>query len=231
MLHNSLIVLPVNVFTGYRNAFWVCLTKQVLNKTKDLIMKSLNYVCAAVIAVLSVASCATPVNVAKDDSVNFKKYKTYMWVDTRYNENDNTTRPPAYADLSVRNAANAELRNAGWVEVPKDPDLLVSYDVLVQNTTARRSDPVYSQSYSRMYYNPRKGRWGTIYYPSQFLGYNNYDVPVKEGTITISLTDANTDKIVWQGWTTDDMNYTAISQQEITTGVRNIFSKLKVTTE
>jgi hypothetical protein len=79
-----------------------------------------------------------------------------------------------------------------------------------------------------MYYNPRARRWATIYYPSQFLGYNSYDVPVKEGTISISLTDADTDKIVWQGWTTDDLNYTNITQEEITTGVQNIFSRLDV---
>lgn len=191
-------------------------------------MKMVKNIFAAFVVVFVIASCATPVHVEKDDSVNFNKFKTYMWVDTRYNENDNATRPAAYGDISVRNAANAELRKAGWNEVANDPDLLVSYDVLVQNNTMRKADPVYSQSYTRTYYNPRLRRWGTIYYPSEFLGYNNYDVPVKEGTITITLTDANTDKNVWQGWTTDELNYTRITPEEITAGVQNIFSKLKV---
>ncbi len=191
-------------------------------------MKTVKYLWITFIAALSIAACSAPVHVEKDDSVNFSKYKTYMWVDTRYNENDKTTRPAAYGDLSVRNAANAELRNAGWSEVSNNPDLLVSYDILVQNNTTRKTDPVYSQSYSRAYYNPRLRRWGTIYYPSEFLGYNSYDVPVKEGTITITLTDADNDKIVWQGWTTDELNYTRITQEEITAGVHNIFSKLKV---
>jgi hypothetical protein len=191
-------------------------------------MKTFKYLCAAFLVAFVIGSCSTPVHVEKDDSVNFSKYKTYMWVDTHSSQNDNAKRPAAYGDITVRNAANAELRKAGWSEVSNDPDLLVSYDVLVQNTTARRSDPVYSQSYSRTYYNPRLRRWGTIYFPSEFLGYNSYDVPVKEGTISISLTDADTDKIVWQGWTTDDLNYTNITQEEITAGVQNIFSKLKV---
>lgn len=191
-------------------------------------MKTISYLSIALIAVFSIAACSPTVHVEKDNAVNFEKYKTYMWVDTRYNENDNATRPAAYGDISVRNAANAELRKAGWNEVASDPDLLVSYDVLVQNNTIRKADPVYSQSYTRTYYNPRLRRWGTIYYPSEFLGYNNYDVPVKEGTITITLTDANTDKNVWQGWTTDELNYTRITPEEITAGVQNIFSKLKV---
>ncbi|MEP7255669.1 MAG: DUF4136 domain-containing protein [Ferruginibacter sp.] len=191
-------------------------------------MKTVNYICTALMVVFTMAACSAPVHVAKDDSVDLNKYKTYMWVDTRYNQNDNTTRPTSYADISVRNAANAELKNAGWSEVSNDPDILISYDVLVQNTTVRRSDPVYTQSYSRSYYNPRLKRWSNINYPSQFLGYNNYEVPLTEGTITITLTDANTDKAVWQGWTTDDLNYSRITPEEITSSIHNIFSKLNV---
>jgi hypothetical protein len=194
-------------------------------------MKTVKNICAALMVAFTIVSCATPVHVEKDDSVNLSSYKTYMWVDTRYNQNDNTTRPTSYGDISVRNAANAELRNAGWTETSNDPDLLISYDVLVQNTTARKSDPVYTQSYSRAYYNPRQRRWSTIYYPSQFLGYNNYEVPVNEGTITITLTDANTDKAVWQGWTTEELNYSRITPEEISASVHNIFSKLNVGTK
>ena len=191
-------------------------------------MKTVKNICAALMVVFTIAACSTPVHVAKDDTVDLSKYKTYMWVDTRYNQNDNTVRPSSYGDISVRNAANAELRNVGWGEVSTDPDLLISYDVLVQNTTARKSDPVYTQSYTRSYYNPRLRRWGTLYFPSQFLGYDNYDVPVNEGTITISLTDAYTDKVVWQGWTTEELNYTRITPEEISTSVKNIFRKLDV---
>lgn len=192
-------------------------------------MKTFNYVCVALIASVSIAACSTPVHVEKDDAVNFKNYKTYMWVDTRYTQNDNAPRPASYGDISVRNAANAELRRVGWTETTSNPDILVSYDVLVNSTTTRKSDPVYTESYTRTYYNPRLGRWSTIYYPSQFLGYNNYEVPLKEGTISITLTDANTDKIVWQGWTTEEVNYTRITPEEITASVKHIFSKLDIT--
>jgi hypothetical protein len=191
-------------------------------------MKTLKYICFALIAAFAIASCATPVHVEKDNTVDLRNYKTYMWVDTRYNENDNSTRPSSYGDITVRNTANAHLSNMGWREVSSNPDVLISYDVLVQNTTTRRSDPVYTQSYTRAYYNPRLRRWGTIYYPQQFLGYNNYEVPVKEGTVTITITDANTDKIVWQGWTMEELNYSRITTDEIAASVQNIFSKLDV---
>jgi len=187
-------------------------------------MKKIQFLFAA-IATGFILSCSPTVHVQKDDSVNLGKYKTYTWVDTRYNENDNTKRPASYADIPVRNAANEELRRLGWREVSNDPDAFISYDVLVERGVVQQSDPVYSQSFTRSYYNPRMRRWSTIYYPSQFLGYNSYDVPVKEGTITITITDAMTDKIAWQGWTTESLNYTRLSQDEITSSVKNIFSK------
>src|SRR5258705_2210452 len=139
-------------------------------------MKTINYIYAGLIAVFCFAACSTPVHVEKDDTVDLSSYRTYMWVETRYNESDNSVRPGSYSDINVRNASNAELRKIGWTEVTDNPDLLISYDVLVKNTTARRSDPVYTQSYTRTYYNPRLRRWSTIYYPSEFLGYNNYSV-------------------------------------------------------
>ncbi|MEO6255163.1 MAG: DUF4136 domain-containing protein [Ferruginibacter sp.] len=191
-------------------------------------MKTIKYIYTVLIAICFFAACSTPVHVEKDNSVNLNNYRTYMWVDTRYNQDDNVPRPGSYGDITVRNAANAELRRIGWREVSSNPDVLISYDVLVKNTTTRRSDPVYTQSYTRTYYNPMLRRWGTIYYPSEFLGYNNYSVPVNEGTISITLTDANTDRVVWQGWTIEEMNYTRISQEEITSSVKNIFSKLDI---
>jgi hypothetical protein len=131
----------------------------------------------------------------------------------------------SYADIPVRNAVNAELQKAGWREVTQDPDILVSYDVLVEKGTVNRSDPVYSHAFTRTYFNPRTRRWSNIYYPSQFLGYQNYSVPVTEGTITISMVDGNTDKLVWQGWTTESVNYSRISNDDIASSVKNIFKK------
>jgi len=170
-------------------------------------------------------SCSSPVYVQKDDAVNLGSYKTYTWVDTRSNENDNSARVTAYADITVRNGVNAALQNSGWREVNENPDALVSYDLLVERATERQSDAVYSQPFTRAYYNPRTRRWNTIYYPAQFMGYESYEVPVKQGTITITMVDANTDKAFWQGWTTENMNYARLTNDEIKRAVKNIFKK------
>ena len=169
-------------------------------------------------------SCSTPAYVEKDNSVNLSDYKTYMWVDVKANENDASSRPTAFADVSVHNSVNAELNNWGWREVSEDPDVLISYDVLVERNVETQNDPVYSQPYSRLYYNRFTRRWSSIYYPSQFLGYQQYQVPVKEATVTITMIDADSDKKIWQGWTTERLSGT-LSDLDVKKSVRNIFKE------
>lgn len=191
-------------------------------------MKSWKYVYSLTILSFIAFACANPVYVEKADDVNLSDYKTYMWINTRANEADDGARATAYADISVHNAANAELRKQGWIEVTSGPDALVMYDVLVQNTTRQQNEPVYSQPFVRYFYNPYRRRWVQLYYPSQFMGYDVYEQPVKEGTVTITLVDANTDKTIWQGWTTEDLNNSRITSDEISRSVKNIFNKFDV---
>jgi hypothetical protein len=190
-------------------------------------MKNSNKYWQFFLPLIILVGCSPTVHVQQDTDANLSNYHTYSWVDTRSNENDNSTRAMAYADIGVRNAANEELRRAGWREVSENPDVFLSYDVLVERSREQRSDPLYSQPYTRMYYNPYRRGWGTIYYPSQFLGYQNYTVPVKEGTITISMTDARTDKLIWQGWTTESMQNTRPDEAAIARSIHNIFKKFK----
>jgi hypothetical protein len=168
------------------------------------------------------------VYVQKAQSVDLSQYHTYMWVQTRSNEHDGSKRATAYADVSVRNAVNAQLAKQGWKEVTENPDVLISYDVLVEHSTEKQSNPVYSSPFTRVFYNPYRHHWVRIYYPSRFVGYNVYQQPVKQGTLTITIADAKTDKVVWQAWTTQNMNYARLTPNEINKGVKNIFQKFDV---
>ena len=187
-------------------------------------MKKINAGGVIIGFVALLTSCSTPAYVEKDNSVNLSDYKTYMWVDVKANENDASGRPIAFADVSVHNTVNAELNNWGWREVSDDPDVLLSYDVLVERNVETQNDPVYSQPYSRLYYNRFTRRWSSIYYPSQFLGYQQYQVPVKEATVTITMMDADSAKKIWQGWTTERLSG-ALSDLDVKKSVRNIFKE------
>lgn len=167
--------------------------------------------------------CSQKAYVEKDPTVDLGNYKRYAWVESKATKNEDASNPAAFAKLSIQNAVNAELKKQGWVQVTNNPDVLISYDILVEKGKTQHDEPVYTQSFFRYYYNPWLRRWGTIYYPSRFLGYESYSVPFKEATVTISMMDAKTDKKIWQGWTTQDMNRSLMTQNEIKSSVRSIF--------
>ena len=102
---------------------------------------------------------------------------------------------------------------------------MLNYELLVEKNTKRQQDPVYSQPFTRSYYNRYTGRINTFYYPSQFVGYDSYSTTVKEGTVTITMIDNKTDKTVWQGWTTSELNSNKITGKEIDQNVKTIFKK------
>lgn len=188
--------------------------------------KSFNWVSAvAVSAVLLFSGCAGNAHIEKDKSADFSKYRTYAWVDKPDEKENKKNRRKELAETNIRNAVNEQLQKSGWKEVSSNPDVLVNYELLVERNQKQQQNAVYSDPFTRSYYNRYSGRMITYYYPSRFIGYDNYSTTVKEGTITITMIDNNTDKTVWQGWTTSELNSSRITSSEIDRNVRTIFKK------
>ena len=179
--------------------------------------------------VFLLASCASTAHIEKDEHTDFSKYNTFAWRDKEGEGKKEKNHPNDLVERKIKEAVGKELeRSSGWKETKSKPDVLLSYDVLVERMTAQRSDPVYSRPFTRTFYNPYTRRFVNVYYPSQFVGYDNYDVPSREGTVTISMIDARSEKTVWQGWTTDEVNSKNLSSKEIQNSVRAIFRKFDV---
>ncbi|THU34166.1 DUF4136 domain-containing protein [Niastella caeni] len=178
------------------------------------------------VPILLAVSCATPAYIEKDETADFSRYKTYAWIDS--DKKEEKGRHMEFMKKHVHEAVNAQLLKEGWREDKSKPDVLISYDMLVEKTTREQSNPVYSMPYRRMFYNPFYRRWGTIYYPSMFMGYDNNTAEVRQGTLTITMVDARTDKTIWQGWTTDDVNSRNVTKKEINSSVNSIFRKFDV---
>ncbi|MET0394461.1 MAG: DUF4136 domain-containing protein [Chitinophagaceae bacterium] len=177
--------------------------------------------CVAFIFLL--ASCAPAAHIEKDDATDFSSYKTFAWIEKEKNSKNDMT------EQKIRQAVSQELqKTAGWKENKRNPDVLLSYDVLVERSVRSSSDPVYSQPFTRTFYNPYSRRFFNVYYPSQFMGYDNRNIPTREGTVTITMTDARTEKTVWQGWTTDEVDSRHLSSKEIQSSVKAIFRKFDV---
>ncbi len=187
-------------------------------------MKPLSFLLMTAFAAV-LTGCASVAHVERDETVNLSDYKTYAWAATGEDDSKKAT------DLTTRKiytAINTELSKEGWREVKSNPDVLVSYDVLVERNEKAVTNPVYSRSFTRPFFNPYTRRWATLYYPSQFMGYDNETRSVREGTLTITMTDARTDKMVWQGWTTDEVSSRNLTGKEIQASVKSIFRKFDV---
>lgn len=181
-----------------------------------------------VLAIVLLSSCANSAHIEKDPSANLANYKTYSWISNSDKDSVRHDHRNDLAEANIRYAVNQELQKNGYSEVKRNPDLLLTYDLLVEKNVKKQDDPVYSRPYTRVYYNPYSRRYGTIYYPSQFLGYDSYTTPVKEGTVTISMIDPKTDKTIWQGWSTKEVNSSNITRKEIQKNVKTIFRKFDV---
>jgi hypothetical protein len=189
----------------------------------------MKFLCGAAFAVLLLAGCGTVAHVEKDENANFSSYHSYAWVDSKENRDDSVkTKVSDLTERRIREAVNAELAKSGWKEAKHRPDVLLSYDVLVERSVKDQNNPVYSESTTRYVYNPYSRRWISIYYPTQFLGYDNRQTAVREGTITVSIIDAKTDKTIWQGWTTEEVNSRNLTSKEIQSSVKSIFRKFDV---
>lgn len=179
--------------------------------------------------VFLLASCASTAHIEKDDSVDFSQYRTFAWLDKDGEGNRDKDRRNDLMEERIKHAVKTELeKSSGWRESKTRPDVILSYDVLVERGVKESSNPVYSRPFSRLIYNPYSRRYATIYYPSQFMGYERDQRNIREGTVTISMIDTKTDKVVWQGWTTDEVNNRNLSSKEIQSAVKSIFRKFDV---
>lgn len=175
---------------------------------------------------LFLASCSNTAHIEKTKGVNLSNYKTYNWVaDDADQRNAKVNRQKQMREQNIRNAIDKQLQKNGWTLSATDPDVLVSADLVVERNQRQQRDAVYSQPFTRTYFNRFSRRFNTFYYPSQFMGYDTYSTTVKEGTITVTLIDAKTDKAVWQGWATNELSSNQPSFKDIDKNVKSIFKK------
>ena len=172
-------------------------------------------------------SCGRQAFVQKDNNVDFSKIRTYAWVEgTQRDSLAQKQKVNDLVDRKIRESINRNLQQNGWREVKNNPDVVLVYDVDVQKENRKVSDPVYSMPTTRYFYNPYSRRFVPVYYPSQFLGYDNRTETVKEGTITLTMMNAVNEKTIWQGWTSSEVNGRRMTDKEIDENVKAIVKKL-----
>ena len=190
-------------------------------------MKKLQSMALIVLAATIVLGCGRTAYVQKDADVDFSSIKTYSWALTQADkETAAATKNEDLTNRKIRQAIDEKLKEKGWKEVKKNPDVYLVYDVMVEEANKKVTTPVYSQSFTRWFYNGRTRRWVPVFYPSQFMGYDEDVQKTREGTLTLTLMDAETDKTIWQGWTTSEMAGRKLTDKQIDSKVKTLVAKL-----
>ena len=172
---------------------------------------------------LMLGGCAASSHIEKADDVNFAHYRTFGFVQrdssVQHGRND-------IIDANVKKAITDEMEKKGLRRSDRNPDITVEYGLNVERSTARESNPVYSSPYMQPFYNPASRRIGYMYMPSQVMGYNDYNRAVKNGTLSINIYEAKNDRLIWQGWTQNELTKGNFTSNDVKNDVRSILKKL-----
>lgn len=186
---------------------------------------SFKLVSLAVAGLLFLAGCANTSHIEMARGTHLSKYKTYGWVEEEKPAQGKPDRRNDIIRQNIKTAVDEQLQKSGWRQTAVNPDVLVSTDLVVEKNQQQKREAVYSQPYTRSYFNRYTGRINSYYFPSQFAGYDSYSTTVKEGIVTVTLIDPKTDKAVWQGWASNELNRANISDKEINRNINSIFKK------
>jgi hypothetical protein len=190
-------------------------------------MKKMKMFLGIVTLLVILVSCGTTAMVQKDNNIDIRKFRTYAWVDgSTRDTNTHSSKTNDLMDRKIKESIERNLTEVGWKQTKKNPDVLLTYDLDVEKEQRNLRTPMYSNAGYRYVYSPYGRRWVPIFYPSELMGYRNTTETVQEHTLTVSLIDTDTDKTVWQGWTTVDNNTRRMTDKEIDNNVRAIVKKL-----
>jgi hypothetical protein len=174
-------------------------------------------------AILVLNSCSGTSHIEKADDVSFSRYRTFGWApaDSSHQHHGNDI-----IDANIKKMITEELEKKGMQKNDRNPDILLEYNVSVEKDSRRVSNPVYSSPTIQPFYNPYTRRISNIYIPSQLMGYNNYEVAVQNGLLTINMYDARNKKLIWQGWSENELRKGNITTPEVKQNVHMILKKL-----
>jgi hypothetical protein len=159
------------------------------------------------------------------------RYRTFAWLPP-LKQTRNTAYNNEIAQQSIQEAGTANLEDRGLRLKGRNPDLLVRYEVMVDNKERVYDQPVYN--YVGGGYYPRFGgyRGGRGYFYSYsapfpvYVGNDVERVPYKEGTLVIDLIDRKTRKVIWRGYGIGEVDNPAQAVKDLPKVVEGIIKKL-----
>jgi hypothetical protein len=157
-------------------------------------------------SLLTFAACSSlEVNTAQAPNVSFAQYKTYAWA------NSPAPQPPGQSldlqegsilDQTIRSTTEEKLMEKGLAPAGSaSPDLFISYG---------------AKTKMGVEYGVATTPWGWD---------DRASYPVREGSITLKISDAHTGNPVWQGTASDIIDRAGPSQKDVASAVSKMLDK------
>lgn len=179
---------------------------------------------AAVMSAFLFSACSVSTHIETAAGVDFNNYKTFGWSNGNGEKKEDNA-DNDIVDNNIKNAISQQLEARGWKETSQSPDVILDYNVMVEKKYDQVSEPVFNYPYTHYYYNGWRHRAGYMYYPSDLIGYHSYNIPFRQGTLTVNMVDTKTNKLIWQGSAVGDVSSKNVTTQEMTGDVSSIFKK------
>lgn len=169
------------------------------------------------------------ISASKVDAAELKNYKTYAWIapgDTSLNTRRDDK---IYAGL-IESSANKELKNKGMEIDNQNPDAVFMFDSHIDDKVAYRQKPV-NENASFGFGGYAYGYNGTGYYTGAYnpmQGLETTNIIVEEGTLSYSMFDRKTGKMLWNGSAVKNLNAKTDIEATIKKATSFIFTKLPI---
>jgi Domain of unknown function (DUF4136) len=192
-------------------------------------MKTIKKMLSIAIIAMACNACSTyDIASDKDNAVDFSKYKTFAWYAKDPQSFKNNQFDNQIIESNIKNFVSAELKKKGLVVDIDNPDILLDYNLMIQKKTEQVQNPIYSHPYNYGFYNPYRINMTPFAYPPMIVGYRIQNIPYKEGTLTISAVDRNTNKLIWRGWSVGTLTDVQSYESDLHRDIHQILKKYPI---
>lgn len=195
---------------------------------------------------LGILGCSsyTKIYSYSDDSIDFKKYRTFAWLpDSGMSAKKDSFRNAAFDNDIIRNNAKnyvtSDLNKRGLRVQPDSPDAL--FQLVLRNERLERV-----VSNAPYYYSPYYYYRNPIYYPYYYPYYDYYTYygwdcrneycdystvhqqVYQRGTITVNMFDRELKRLVWTGSAEGDIYDPSFIQEDVHPTIKRIMNKFPI---
>ena len=174
-----------------------------------------------------------------DKSVNFSNYKTFAWL---------VKQPVTYEnnflydtlDNHIKSIVSKELFNRGLQVDTANPDLILDFNLKIDQKIAERQVPQYGHphnyekgyrhhGYKYEYQNMNPNNYNAYSQREEIVGYETVGVELeKERTLSIMVIDLDSNKLVWKGCGIEIVSNLNTYEKDIKKGIPEIFKNFPI---